>query len=297
MNFRSVCIGVLLLALPGPLLAAPILVDTGWVAGHMNDKNVVLVDMSGDDTQYDRFHLPGAIYLPYYALLAKPRKGEKFQRPIDDDTLVYLMSRLGISRASHVVIYDDMGGLNAGRLFWHLEKIGHNHVSVMNGGLVQWILEGRKVVNTPMAKIKPVNYGPRGSARDNEAVLSDVRRASDKGDALLLDVRTLDEYLGDMKKKQGGHVPGAHWWSWDQAVNFKGGFVRQLPDVIDGSLATKFGLKDKKKPVIAYCRSGHRAAQTYLTLRSLGYENVRLYAGSMNDYMQARAPLKLGKQP
>ena len=80
---------------------------------------------------------------------------------------------------SHLVIYDDMGGLNAARLFWQLESIGHGKVSVMNGGLVKWILEGRKVVNTP-ARLKPTTYGSSRSGRDNLATMDDVDKALKK---------------------------------------------------------------------------------------------------------------------
>ena len=102
--------------------ASSVMVDTAWLKQHKNDANVVLVDMSGDP-QYQRFHIPGAIYLGYGNLVEK-RKKDKVSVRIPDVRLYKVLGLLGISRDSHVVIYDDMGGLHAGRLYWELERIG-----------------------------------------------------------------------------------------------------------------------------------------------------------------------------
>jgi thiosulfate/3-mercaptopyruvate sulfurtransferase len=113
--------------------AAPVFVNGAWLEQHLSAPNLVLVDMSDDDTQYLRFHLPGAVRLPY-DVLVKERKPVKVKVRIDDTELLNVLERLGISHDSHVVIYDDMGGLLAARLFWELERIGHPEVSVLDGG-------------------------------------------------------------------------------------------------------------------------------------------------------------------
>lgn len=273
--------------------AAPVLVDGAWLEKQLTNNKVVIVDMSGDDDQYLRFHLPGAARLPY-DVLVKERKSDKVTVRLDDAELTRVLGRLGIARDSHVVIYDDLGGLNAARLFWELERIGHREVSVLNGGLVQWILDGRKVVNTPV-KRTATTYTAAGSGRANEATLADMRSAV-ASQTLLLDVRSEEEYLGTPKKPRTGHVPGARLWPWDQAVDFERGFVQRDEPALKKSLAQAGA--DPNLPVIAYCRSGHRAARAYLALRSLGYDNVRVYANSMNEYALAReAPLKQGKAP
>jgi len=274
--------------------AAPVMVETGWVAEHLSDAKVVVVDMS-DEPQYSRFHVPGAVHLPYHFLM-EMRKRDKVPVRLDDQRLFKLLGTLGVAPDSHVVIYDDMGGLNAGRLFWELERIGHAEVSVMNGGLVKWILEGRRVINTPVNR-KPALYQPTGKGRRNEVDLAAVREASEKGNAVLLDVRSEQEYTGNKKMPRSGHIPGARWWPWQEGVDFAQGFVRRGGEALAGSLG-KVGAGDKQGPIIAYCRSGHRAAQAYLTLRSLGYENVRVYPNSMNEYALVRAvPLNHGRAP
>ena len=275
--------------------AAPVLLDTAWVEKNLENPKVVLVDMAGDETQYDRFHLPGAVYLPYYAIV-KPRKKDKVTLPLDETELAFVLGKFGIRRDHHVVIYDDTGGLNAARLFWSLERAGHPQVSVLDGGLVKWILEGRKVVNT-RRQLKPARYVVSGTGRDNLASMEDVDRASKDGKAALVDARSLEEYVGDVKKREGGHVNGAQWFEWSRAIDIEGGFVLRPVQKLRAELGN-IGAADKNQPVIAYCRSGHRAAHTYLTLRSLGYENVRLYANSMKEYGQYRKQeLKLGTRP
>ncbi len=294
LNRWGIAVLVLLTLLSGVAYAAPVMVDTQWVANNMGRQEVVLIDMATDDTQYDRFHLPGAIYLPYYAIV-KGRKKDRVTLPLTDVELRHLLGKFGLSSSRHLVIYDDMGGLNAARLFWQLEGIGHGKVSVMNGGLVKWILEGRKVVNTP-ARLKPTTYGSSRSGRDNLATMDDVDKALKNG-VTLIDARSTEEYVGDLKKRKGGHIPGAKWWEWSRSIDLSRGFAHRSKDELQLQLAS-IGAGMKNRPVIVYCRSGHRAAQTYLTLRSLGYEKVKLYAHSMKEYGQYRAKrLKRGTRP
>jgi thiosulfate/3-mercaptopyruvate sulfurtransferase len=275
--------------------AAPVLVDGAWLEKQLGQANLVVVDMSDDDTQYLRFHLPGAVRLDYGAL-TKPAPRGKPRPRLSDPELALLLGKLGIARDSQVVIYDDMGGLNAGRLFLELERIGHPQVSVLNGGLVQWILDGRKVDNKLVTR-KPVRYVvDTDKRRDNLATLDDVRAAGEKK-ITLLDVRTDEEYVGDPRERRSGHVPGAQLWPWEQAVQMENGFVMRDADSLRTSLA-RAGVTDPAQQVILYCRSGHRASQSYLTLRHLGFENVRLHSGSMIEYLQeTAAPLTRGNMP
>lgn len=276
-------------------MAAPVYVSTDWLAGKQAGKNVVIVDMSASDLQYTRFHIPGAIRLPYRALV-KYNKVKKYSIRISNKELSAQLGKMGISRNHYVVIYDDMGGLEAGKLFWHLEQIGHPAVSVVDGGLVKWILEGRKVSNKPV-KRKPAVYKIAGRGLKNEARLADVLKASRGGKTILLDVRTIEEYVGNVRKGRGGHVPGALLWQWDKSLQIPAGFTRRKPQQLLGGLR-KLGVDGKNKPIIAYCRSGHRAAQSYLVLRSLGFNKVRLYSNSMNEYGSIRtAPLRQGTRP
>lgn len=287
---------LLLLALSWaePGSASPVTVDTAWLADHLEDSGLVLVDMTADPVQYRRFHLPGARYLSPRALVDKNKAGVSLRVPAR--RLFALLGELGINADSHVVIYDDMGGLEAGRLFWELERSGHAQASVLDGGLVKWVLEGRPVV----AEVPPMvraHYRPAGPGRANEIDLAGVLAARKDPSVVLLDVRTPEEYAGKPSDPRTGHIPGAHLWPWDQAVDFEHGFVLKRPEVLLRSLR-QAGIEGPDADVVLYCRSGHRAAQTYATLRSLGFERLRLYDGSMAEYGLAKSEdLRRGPAP
>jgi thiosulfate/3-mercaptopyruvate sulfurtransferase len=294
MNIRMLFMLLLMISAPVSAGQSPLFVTTDWVAQHKDDKDVVLVDMSGD-TQYSRFHIPGAISLDYGYLVMR-RKKDKVSVRVDDKTLYEVLGLTGISRDSHVVIYDDFGGLHAGRLYWELERIGHQRMSIVNGGLVSWILENRKVTNVP-GKPLPVKYVPGKGGRDNEIDKAGVIAAMSDGKTTIIDVRSEDEYKGYPRFPRTGHVPGAKWMNWEDNVDIGNGYVLTKSDKLMQELV-KLGVKDKQEPLVLYCNSGHRASQSYLTLRSLGFENIRLYDGSMAEYGQDKqAPLKQGMQP
>lgn len=278
------------------MAAAPVMVSTKWLAKHVNDKHMAIIDMSAEDSQYARFHLPGAVRLPYYMLILRQKKSEKFPRRISDDALAHNLGIMGISQSHRIIIYDDMGGLQAARLFWHLERLGHNNVSVLNGGLVKWILEGRKVTNKTVKRTRTA-FGPRQKTKDNEASLADVKAAAEQNGTRLVDVRSLEEYTGDAKRRQGGHIPAAIWWPWEQALDTAAGFKLKPVETLRQLFKQK-GIENKKQPLIAYCQSGHRAAHTYLALRHLGFINVKLYVNSMNEYAADKsARLNMGGKP
>ena len=281
--------------LSGGVQAAPVLVDSAWLEARLKDSNMVIVDMTEDDLQYTRFHLPGAVRLAYHELL-QPRGPDKPAARLDERQFAALLGRLGIARDTHVVIYDDMGGLNAGRLFLELERIRHPQVSVLDGGLVTWVLNGKRVDNTPPLH-KLAHYQSGKAVRANLALLSDVMPSPATAMPLLLDVRTRDEYTGNIKDSRSGHIPGAQWWPWEQSINMESGFIFREAEALNASLE-KVGLKDRQAPVILYCQTGHRASQSYLSLRRLGFENVRVHTGSMREYLMSKAaPVTRGLVP
>ncbi len=257
-----------------------VLVDVDWLHKNLNNKDLVVVDMS-DRFQYQRFHIPGAVHLPYHAINRRLKNGVSLR--VDDRRLTAVLGGLGIERKTHVVLYDDLGGLNAGRLFWELERLGHPKVSVLNGGLVSWILQGHKVDNRLSVRKKTVYRLPDGFKPKNNLIdLAGVKGLNTKK-TFLLDVRTRLEYMGTKKDPRSGHIPGALWWPWSDSIDLSRGFKHREPAELLKSLA-KIGVRDKKTPIVVYCRSGHRAAQAYMTLRFLGFSDVKLYDGSILEY-------------
>jgi thiosulfate/3-mercaptopyruvate sulfurtransferase len=273
------------------------MVSTDWLHKNLNNPEIFLIDMSGEETQYQRFHIPGAVYLGYQNLVYKRNKKEKASFRVPADHLRKILGVIGLTNDKHVVIYDDMGGLNAGRLFWDLENIGHQKVSVVNGGLVKWILEGKSVNNQRVVHKPAVYHENEGAGRNNVVDIKEITHALGREDTTLLDVRTHDEYVGFKNYKRTGHIPGAHHWPWDESVAIENGFVLQDAARLEQTLK-QVGVSDKQQSVMLYCRSGHRAAQSYLVMRHLGYNNVRLYDGSMAEYAnKPDLPIKQGNQP
>ena len=271
------------------LFAAPVYVDHNWLAKNLKQTDLVIVDMTSDGVQYLRYHIPGAVRLPYQDIVT--RRKDKVSVRLPDAAFFNVLGQLGITPQQRVVIYDDMGGLEAGRLFWELERIGHDKVSVLRGGLVKWVLAGHRVDNVPVNPL-PKQHKWTKAKHNNEASLSDIRQNKT---ARLLDVRSLDEYVGHPRYPRSGHIPNAKWWPWEANVDFANGFVPRSDEVLQTELS-KLGVSDKNQPLVVYCRSGHRAGQAYLTLRSLGYQNVKLYDGSMAEYEKhADLPVEKGK--
>ncbi|MDH5181536.1 MAG: sulfurtransferase, partial [Gammaproteobacteria bacterium] len=269
------------------------LITTDWLAGKLQNPGIVIIDMS-DETQHSRFHLPGARHLPYDAINQRTKTGVSLSA--GSQHISRILGLLGIDNSKHIIIYDDMAGLHASRLFWELERLGHKEISILDGGLVKWILEGRKITNQP-SQFARANYQPNGTGRDNLASLVDIRAVAEQKSTVLLDVRSQEEYTGHPAYQRTGHIPGARWWEWEQAANFAQGFTMQPDKQVITSL-TQAGMGKKETPAILYCQSGHRAAHTYFTLRRLGYTKVRVFDGSMAEYGQHKSlPLNRGQTP
>lgn len=274
--------------------ATSFLVDIEWLEKNLNSSSLRIIDMS-DDTQFQRFHIPGATHLPYSAINTRTKQGVSLS--VGKDNIIKILGLLGIEAKHHIVIYDDMGGLHASRLFWELEKIGHKNISIVNGGLVKWILSGKKVTAN-IQEVKPVQYIPATkSERKNTATIEEILESSFNDKNVLLDVRSKDEYVGHPRYPRTGHIPNAKWLEWSESVNFEDGFKSKS----EVSLKKQFeniGIKNLNTPITLYCQSAHRASQSYFTLRQLGFNNVKIYDGSMSEYSKVKsAPLKKGMTP
>ena len=282
---------VSLLLLNQHVIAASKVTST-WLDQHLNDANLVLIDMN-DDLQYQRFHIPGAVHLTYAAINYTNQHGASYS--VGREHLIKILGLLGANSNSHIVIYDDVGGLNASRLYWELERLGHQHLGLLDGGLVKWILEGRKVTNTPVQPASTTYQPAEHEGITNLATLSEINRLP--ADALLLDVRTQEEYAGDPRQPRSGHIPGARWWPWDNTVDFAGDFRLKSAKVLKRQLQA-LGINNTDSSIFLYCNSGHRASQTYFALRQLGFGKVKIYDGSMAEYSQHKElPLKTGMAP
>lgn len=253
-----------LLDLPG------ILVDPGWVRTHAGHPRLRLVDLR-DRASWAEGHLPRATHLDLQRLGSSRNGYDNVLLGADD--FARLMAELGISNEDAVVAYDDQWGLAASRLVWALHRYGHVSAGVLDGGWDRWGEEaGPTTADEPTPELG--RFGARLGA-DVYADLAEVRRAVAGDAARLVDTRTKAEY-------DEGHVPGALWWDWFTAVP-AGSWdcSRAVPELLREW--ADLGIEPPDE-VVVYCRSGMRAAHTYVTLRNAGFAKVRLYDGSWQEW-------------
>ncbi len=287
---------VLLICLSSNAIAdsfSKVFVSSEWLKNNLD--KVTLFDMS-EAGSYQKYHLPGAIWVNYDWLI-KPQDGLSLSG--GPKYMAKALSQLGVSNDSHVVIYDDIGGMEASRLFWELKKLNHAKVHILDGGNISWVLQGNKVTQELPNKPKTTNYKvPNKHFTDQLTASKDETIAAMKTDSVtLIDTRTKQEYQGHPKQKQSGHIPTALWYEWSDAVDVRSGFKQLESSKIMQQLKA-IGVTDKSQSIILYCNTAHRAARTFSMLLSLGFTDVKLYDGSTQEYSIDKAlPFKIGMQP
>jgi len=190
-----------------------------------------------------------------------------------------MLGQLGITGETMVVAYDDHGGLNAARLFFTLDYVGHEKMALLNGGQAKWVAEGRGFSKEAPHVAKSVYR-----VRPKTQLVASARWISanvGKPNLALVDARSPKEYRGeDVRAKRGGHIPGAVNIEWTQNLAADKTF-RPADELL--ALYEKAGVT-KDKTVVSYCQTMHRAALSYFTLRLLGYPDVRGYDRSWSEW-------------
>jgi thiosulfate/3-mercaptopyruvate sulfurtransferase len=258
------------------------LVSTDWVAGHLADPGVRVVEVDVDTNSYDQGHIPGAIGWNWTTELCDT----KVRDIVSKDQLETLMSRSGVSNDTTVVLYGDNNNWFAAWAFWQLKVYGHKNVKIMNGGRKKWLEEGRELsTETPSPAATTYKAGKADNAL--RAFLPDVQQAL--GKVSLVDVRSPAEFTGEILAppglmetcQRGGHIPGAASIPWGKACNEDGTFKSrdELQSLYEGAGVTP------DRPVIAYCRIGERSSHSWFVLKYLlGYNNVKNYDGSWTEW-------------
>ncbi|MEO6398758.1 MAG: sulfurtransferase [Tepidiformaceae bacterium] len=260
-----------------------LLAEPGWLADHANDPDVRIIDCATVEA-YRRAHIPGAVQLPVHFYIK-----DEDSEGSDHGTFVMklpafesLMSQLGIGEETTVVTYDDNNALVASRLWWALNFYGHTKVRVLNGGWHRWLSENRPVT---FHATRP----PRATftARPVEAVHAsseDLLASYDDPACQVLDVRSDGEWEGTNSRgnRRSGHVPNARHLEWTRFVETSD-TRRFLPADQIEALLEEAGIT-RAKPTITYCQGGIRAAHAAFVMALVGYDNVRVYDGSMRDW-------------
>jgi thiosulfate/3-mercaptopyruvate sulfurtransferase len=264
------------------------LVSTDWVAEHLQDPNVRLVESNEDPLVYPSGHIPGAVQIDWTADLNDPLRRDY----IAAKDFAALVSRFGITPDTTVVLYGDRNNWWACYAFWVFQLFGHTNAVILDGGRLKWEKEGRPLtrdVPTHAASTYPVPAARQDAA--HRAFREQVLTHSEAG-GQLVDVRSPDEYTGaklhmpeypQEGAMRGGHIPGAKSVPWARAINPEDGTFKDAEQLKAIYLGEKH--LDPAKETIAYCRIGERSSHTWFTLKYLlGFDNIRNYDGSWTEW-------------
>jgi len=265
--------------------AKDVLVSTDWVAEHLDDDSIRIVEVDENPALYAEAHIPGAIGFDWRQDLQDQVKRD-FLGP---DEFGALMGGRGISNDHTVVLYGDRNNWFAAYTYWFFLYYGHDKVRLMNGPRDKWISEERET-STEVPSHAAATFEARAGDDSIRAKRDEVLAALDE-DRNLVDVRSPQEYSGELIAMAGyeqegaqraGHIPGAASVPWAQAVNEDGTF--KSADELRQLYADK-GVLEDGKPVIAYCRIGERSAHTWFVLHELlGEGDVKNYDGSWTEW-------------
>jgi len=261
------------------------LVSTQWVAEHMRDPNIRLVEVDVDTSAYEQGHIPGAVGWNWQSQLQQT----VVRDVIGKADMEQLLGSSGIDNNTIVVLYGDNNNWFAAWAFWQMKYYGHRDVKLMNGGRAKWTAENRSLT-TEVPRHPAKTYRASEPNQNLRAYRDYVMEAINARRTGLVDVRSPAEYSGQLLappnlpqegSQRGGHIPGAANIPWGTAVQEDGTF--KSADELKSIYAGK-GI-DGRRETVAYCRIGERSAHTWFVLTQLlGYNNVRNYDGSWTEW-------------
>ena len=264
-----------------------VLVTTDWVADHLNDPNVRIVESNEDPLLYPSGHIPGAVQVDWTTDLNDPLRRDYLSK----SGFETLMSRLGVTSDTTVVFYGDKNNWWATYAFWVFQLFGHSNAKVMDGGRLKWEREGR-----PLTRETPTYTASQYTAQERND--RDIRAFRDEvlkhyeASLPLVDVRSPAEFSGEKLHMpeypqegalRGGHIPGAQNVPWGRAVNPDDGTFKPA-DALRAIYEGEKGLQPDND-IITYCRIGERSSHSWFVLKYLlGYDKVRNYDGSWTEW-------------
>jgi len=280
----------------GEYIHPEVLLSTEWVAAHVDDPQVKLVEVDVDTGAYEKGHIKNAVGWNWTTQLSDSvRRDIPSPRQFEE-----LCSASGIANEHTVVLYGDNHNWFAAFAFWQFKIHGHRDLHLLNGGRKKWEAEKRPLT-TEVAPVQPTEYHAGVADTSLRARRDNIFQILSGKQANLVDVRTPDEFTGKViappgmreTALRGGHVPGAVNIPWSQAVNENGTF-KSFDDLL--ALYESRGVRPDKEAV-TYCRIGERSAHTWFVLKYLlGFEKVRNYDGSWTEWGNlVEAPIEKGE--
>jgi len=272
------------------------LVGTDWVADHLNDPNVRIIESNEDVLLYDTGHIPGAVHVDW----RRDLNDQTVRDYIDPRGFADLASRIGITSDTTVVFYGDKSNWWACYALWVFTLFGHKDLRIVNGGRDKWISEKRDLTRE-VPSYPPTHYPvPPSRADDKIRAFYDEALEQSKAGKPLIDVRSPGEFKGEITHMpeypqegvlRGGHVPAAKSVPWKTAARDDGTFktVEELRKIYIDNLGF-----DPSEHTVVYCRIGERSSHTWFVLtKLLGFEDVKNYDGSWTEWgNKVRAPIQ-----
>ncbi len=291
-------LAVLAITTPG------LLVSPAELAAALKDPALVVIAMGDRPADFEAGHIPGAQFVRY-SEIATDADGLLSELP-PIDQLRAVLTAAGISDRSQVVIYGSP--IQASRMFFTLDYLGHSNARLLNGGIKAWRAHGGAIETGPARRAAAASLAPTprpdrlvGAEWIRQRLSSPTLRQaqgrperSRAAQLTLLDARPDAEFTGADGGMGGahvkGHLPGAQQLVWNTLLDASGAF---LPDA---ELTKKFDAigADRNTPLVSYCMVGMRASVTYFVARHLGYD-ARLYDGSIVDWTRRGLPAVTGR--
>ena len=255
-----------------------LLVDSAWLAAHLEDPSVRIVDLR--TRGYADGHIPGAVWLDNNAIRIANRPPDFLPSATE---FADLMARLGISNKTRVIAYDDRGGIYAARLWWILNYYGHANVALLDGGWTKWTLDQRPT-NAVVPEVSRATFRPQpGTVK--VATADDVKAAINKPGVKLVDARTQAEIEGkDLRNiKRGGYIESSVAVYWEDTLDPTTKTFKTAAEI--QKLYRDRGIQSSDE-VITYCQIGMRAAHDLFTLALIGHDLTKLknYYGSWEEW-------------
>ncbi len=265
-----------------------VLVTTDWLAQHLDDASIRIVEVDEDTDAYGRGHISGAVAVNWNTDLQDALRRDF----IDPQQFAKLQDSLGITPDTLVVLYGGNNNWFAAYAYWYYKVYGHDPVKLVDGGRKAWELEGRELTTQSPAIQSTSGYPVREPDLSIRAFRDQVlEKYVNKPDRALVDVRSPEEYRGEKlapdhlpqeQAQRPGHIPGAANIPWAKSVDGSTGKF-----LTDDQLSGLYGAQGvtSDKDVVAYCRIGERSAHTWFVLHELlGYPSVRNYDGSWTEW-------------
>ena len=235
-----------------------------------NPKNLIIDTRSFKE--YSEGHIPGAVNLDLFAFhwIDTSKEGiENFNKQTQ-----MLLSFAGVTEEKKIIFYDEVSGMLAARGVWMLMYFSHPDTVMLDGGMKKWRQDNMKV-ETTQNSFKPTNF----TGKINSSIISGFENIHDNLDKLsILDARSEGEYNGTIvRAAQHGHIPNSINIDWNLNLKEDGTFK-------DNSELSKLYDIPKNTEIVTYCQGAYRAANSFLILKKLGFENVRVYLGSWGEW-------------